>query len=220
MGLTRRAPADSVLIHAEAGGQTKCDNVKCARVAKKRWELVIRDLDNMETWKKSDIAFDGKIIRVRTGTVSLDDGTEAYREVVEHPGGVCVLPFLNDTFVFVRQYRIALGKPILEAPAGKLETGELPKACARKELREETGYTADQLISLGAVYSSVGFCTETIHLFLAAGLTFVGCQLEPEERIESVAIGREDAHSMMMNNVFSDAKTAVVVQRALSWLDR
>jgi len=173
----------------------------------------------MEKWQDSTIVFDGKVVRLRVGTVALDDGTPAYREVIEHPGGVCVLPFTGKEFVFVRQYRIALETHILEAPAGKLEMGETPRQCVEKELREETGFVAEQIISLGEVYSSVGFCNEKIHLFLAVMLKQVGRELEPEERIEIVPMPIESARNALADHGFSDGKTAIVVERALRWLD-
>lgn len=174
----------------------------------------------MEKWQDSNIVFDGKVIRLRVGSVLLDDDTTAYREVVEHPGGVCILPFTGSEFVFVRQYRIALHMQILEAPAGKLETGETPEACAVKELREETGFLAKQIVDLGHVYSSVGYCNEKIHLYLAAGLTQVGTELEPEERIEPVYMSIPAVRQAIAENSFTDAKTAVITARAIAWVDR
>lgn len=174
----------------------------------------------MEIWQQNDVVFDGKVVRLRTGNVLLDDGATAYREVVEHPGGACVLPFTGESFVFVRQYRIALKQYLLEAPAGKLEEDETPLCCAEKELLEETGYRAQQLISLGKVYSSAGYCNETIHLFLATGLVHLGSRPEPEERIEPVSIVFDDVRQMAADSAFDDGKTAIIVQRALNWLDK
>ncbi|HOC68893.1 MAG: ADP-ribose pyrophosphatase [Candidatus Hydrogenedentes bacterium ADurb.Bin101] len=172
----------------------------------------------MERWKHSTVNFDGKILRLRTGCVVLDDGIEAYREVVEHPGGACVLPFTGDAFVLVRQYRIALAQYVLEAPAGKLESGETPEACAIKELREETGYRGLNMMSLGKVFPSVGFSSEVIHLYLATGLESVGKQPEPDERIEIVTLSVEEVRMMLNKHELHDAKTHVVVHRALNHL--
>lgn len=172
----------------------------------------------METWEKSDILFDGRIIRLRVGSVLLDNGQQAYREVVEHPGGACVLPFTGDTFILVRQFRIAHQEYVLEAPAGKLEPGESPEECARKELREETGYREGRLVSLGSVYPSVGFCNEVIHLFLALDLTEVGRALEPEERIEPVLLPVSEVREKLADDTFKDGKTAIILQRALDFL--
>lgn len=172
----------------------------------------------METWKQSNIVFDGKVVRLRIGSVLLDNGDEAYREVVEHPGGVCVLPFTGDAFVLVRQYRIALGHYIIEAPAGKLEPGEAPMECARKELHEETGYKESDLISLGTIYPSVGFCNEKIHLFLAVGLIEIGSKPEPEERIEIITMSPEEVRRKLAQHQFQDSKTHVILDRALHYL--
>lgn len=173
----------------------------------------------MEKWHENNIVFEGKVVRLRVGNVTLDDDTLAYREVIEHPGGACILPFTGKDFVFVRQYRIALEQELLEAPAGKLEVGESPEQCAVKELREETGFVAEKIVSMGTVYSSVGYCNELIHLFLAVGLTQVGTQLEPEERIEPVYLPIEAVRNEVATFGFTDSKTAVVAQRALAWLD-
>ncbi len=173
----------------------------------------------METWHKSDILFDGKVFRLRVGSVLLDTGETAYREVVEHPGGVCVLPYTGKEFILLRQFRIAHNRVLIEAPAGKLEPDETPEECGRKELREETGFVADQFISLGQVLPSVGFCNEIIHLFLAKGLRHVGAELEPEERIETFTMTVEEAREQMAGIGFEDAKTHVIVHRALNYLE-
>lgn len=173
----------------------------------------------MEIWQDSECVFSGKVVSLRTGTVKLDDGMEAYREVVEHPGGVCVLPFTGEGFIFVRQFRIALGKELLEAPAGKLEPGESPLQCGEKELHEETGYQAGSWIDLGVIHPSVGFCSEAIHLFLALDLVEIGQQLEAEERIELLRISLEEARQLVVGQALQDAKTIVILQRALHWID-
>lgn len=172
----------------------------------------------MESWESSTIDFDGKVVRLRVGTVRLDDGSQAYREVIEHPGGVCILPFDGVYFHFVRQFRIALNRYLLEAPAGKLEPGESPGACARKELKEESGHEAGTLVPLGHVFSSVGFCNERIHLFLALDLVHSGTAMEPEERIEQVPLTVKETIACLNSLQFDDAKTEVVIRRAIDHL--
>ncbi|HNZ48092.1 MAG TPA: NUDIX hydrolase [Candidatus Hydrogenedentes bacterium] len=172
----------------------------------------------MEIWKNSELVFVGKVVALRTGEVRLDDGSEAYREVVEHPGGVCILPFTGQAFVLVKQFRIALGKDMIEAPAGKLEVNETPLQCAVKEMHEETGYRADRLISLGVIHPSVGFCSEAIHLFLALDLTEIGQKLEKDERIEMLHVPLEEASALACSESLQDAKTVVILNRALAWL--
>jgi ADP-ribose pyrophosphatase len=172
----------------------------------------------METWTKSDILFDGKVVRLRTGEVELDDGTKAYREVVEHPGGVCVVPFDGDVVTLVRQYRIAVGDYVLEAPAGKLEPGDDPEARGRAELEEECGLVADTFLSAGTVYATVGFCSEKMHLYLALDLTETEQRLEPEERIELVHLTLDEVRARLKAHQFNDAKTVVVLYALLQHL--
>ena len=172
----------------------------------------------METWHKSEILFDGKVVRLRVGSVLLDNGETAYREVVEHPGGVCVLPFTGDGFILLRQFRIAHQQYVIEAPAGKLEPGETPEECGRKELREETGFQAVNMVPLGIMLPSVGFCNEVIYLFLATDLTEVGKALEPEERIETFSITLEEARARLNDQGYPDGKTHVILHRALNHL--
>lgn len=172
----------------------------------------------MEIWQESECVFSGKVVSLRRGTVRLDDGMEAYREVVEHPGGVCILPFTGKEFVFVKQFRIALGKDLVEAPAGKLEPDETPLQCAVKELHEETGYEAGRWIDLGIIHPSVGFCSEAIHLYLALDLIEIGQQLEAEERIELLRYSLDESKMLLEGTELQDAKTIVILQRALHWL--
>lgn len=173
----------------------------------------------METWKESEILYEGKVVRLRVGQVTLDNGETAVREVVEHPGGVCIAPFTGHSVLFVRQFRIALGKYILEAPAGKIEEAEEPAFRAARELEEETGYRAGKLISVGGVYSSVGFCSEKIHLYLALGLEYVGQCLDLEERIELVELPMDEIRRSLRENTFEDGKTILVLRALIDYLD-
>jgi ADP-ribose pyrophosphatase len=115
--------------------------------------------------------YEGKIINLRKDTAELCDGKLVLREVVEHPGGVVILPVDEQANVYlVRQFRYPFSKELLEAPAGKLEHGEAPRDCAIRELKEETGLSADRITPLGALYTSPGFCEEVLYLYLATGL--------------------------------------------------
>lgn len=167
----------------------------------------------METWTSSEILYDGKIVRLKVGEVSLDDGTPARREVVEHPGGVCVVAFTGSTILFVRQYRIAIGKEILELPAGKLEGVEDPEARGRQELIEEIGYAAGEMTTLGHCFPTVGFCSEKIHIYLARNLSHVGQQQEADERISVVEMTLDEVRNGLRENLFDDAKTVVGLYR-------
>lgn len=173
----------------------------------------------MERWVESETVFNGRIFTVRTGTVELDDGMRAYREVVDHPGGVCVVPFDGERVTLIRQYRIAVAQEVLEAPAGKIEAGDQPAERARKELLEETGLRADKIVGLGTAFASVGFCTEIIHLFAAMDLAQLEAAPEEEERIETVQFGLEEISRMLRNNEIGDAKTCLALYRLLHFLE-
>ncbi|ACX51599.1 NUDIX hydrolase [Ammonifex degensii KC4] len=120
---------------------------------------------------KSETVFQGRILRVRVDTVLLPDGCTSTREVVEYSGAVAIVPLTAEgEVVMVRQYRYPVGRELLEIPAGKIEEGEEPEACARRELEEETGFMARSWQHLGSFYSTPGFTSEKMHLFLAQDL--------------------------------------------------
>lgn len=173
----------------------------------------------MEVWRESRLVFEGKVVNLRVGEVTLDDGSPAYREVVEHQGGVCILPFTGTSVVLVRQFRIAMGEYVLEAPAGKVERGDTnPAARAAAELEEECGYRAGRLIDAGTIYASVGYCTERIHNFLALDLTATARNLDPEERIEIVEIPLESVQDMLARREIPDGKTIVILHALFNHL--
>jgi len=173
----------------------------------------------MEQWIENQVIYDGAVFRVRTGEVALEDGTRARREVIEHPGGVAVLPFTGESVILVRQYRIAIGKAILEIPAGKREGDEDPALCGMRELIEETGYRAGRLLDAGAVYATVGYCSEKIHLYLALDLEHVGQNLDVEERIELVTLPLAEVRQGLKGHRFEDAKTVVGLHALLQYLE-
>jgi len=174
----------------------------------------------METWTSSEVIYEGAVVRLRTGEVVLEDGTPARREVVEHPGGVCVIPFTGTHVVFVKQYRIAVGEEVLEGPAGKMEPGEDDaEHRGRQELEEETGYRAGRMVYAGGHYASVGFCTETIHVYLAFDLEPVPRRLDPEERIEVVEIPLDEVRRMLAARAFRDGKTIIGLNALVQWIE-
>ncbi|HOQ33133.1 MAG TPA: NUDIX hydrolase, partial [Candidatus Hydrogenedens sp.] len=166
----------------------------------------------MERWKKSALIYEGKIVNLRTGYVSLEDGKTAFREVIEHPGGVCIAVLDKEQVVLVRQFRIAIGKYILEAPAGKMEGNDDPMERARKELEEETGYKAGVFEYLGSAYSSVGYCSEIIHYYFATDLEFVGTKPDEDENIEIVKIPISEVEEKLKTFQFDDSKTYIALQ--------
>lgn len=176
----------------------------------------------METWQDDTIAYRGKIISLRTGNVRLLNGGTAFREVIEHPGGVGVIPYLEseNAFVLIRQFRIALNRSLIECPAGKIEGDDEPEHRGRVELEEETGYRAGRMIPLGHIHPSVGFLNERIHLYLAVDLTPTKQNLEHDEVIELVHIPVAEVHTRLADYSIEDAKTVVGLYRALEYLER
>lgn len=173
----------------------------------------------METWIDSNTVYAGKLVTVKVGPVRLDDGREATREVVEHNGGVVIVPALGDSVLLVRQFRIALGKEMLELPAGKLEGDEDPLERAHRELEEETGHRAGRMIPAGHFYPSCGFLTEKLHLFLAMDLEKTQQNLDWDEVIEVVEMPLSEIRKELRANAFDDAKTIIGLHTLLARTD-
>jgi ADP-ribose pyrophosphatase len=135
----------------------------------------------------SHVAYQGKIVSLRVDEITTPRGQVVTREVVEHPGAVVVIAFDDEEQVYlVRQYRHALGRYLLELPAGGLEPGEEPLVGARRELREEVGLMADRWTALGSFFSSPGFANELLHVFLAEGLVAGNSDPDDDEDLSVV----------------------------------
>lgn len=158
--------------------------------------------------------FQGKVLDVGLEKHLMPNGRQATFEIIRHPGGAAVLPILADgRIVLIRQFRPAVGCMIYEIPAGRLEPAEPAEACAARELVEEAGYVADELTPLGGCWSTVGFCDEYIHLFLARGLSAVPRCLEPDEFIELCPMTVEEALRLVENGSIADSKTQLALLR-------
>jgi ADP-ribose pyrophosphatase len=150
----------------------------------------------------------GRILTLRLKYLSQPDGKRHLREVVEHqPAAAAVAVDDHDLVVLVRQLRAAVDAHILELPAGLIELDEAPIDCARRELGEETGYVAGRLEPLVSFYTSPGFTTELVHVFLATELEMSTARLDEEEEIEVVRLPLDDAIEQVMQREISDAKT-------------
>ena len=120
---------------------------------------------------KSEVIFCGKVFNTKVDQIEYDSGNNAVREVAEHPGGAVVVPVTSDgKIVMVTQHRYPMGEILLELPAGKLSKGENPRLCAVRELEEETGYKSDNVKELGSIYTTPGYSTEKLWIFLARDL--------------------------------------------------
>lgn len=159
--------------------------------------------------------FQGRVISLHVDRVRLATGREATREVVDHPGGVAVLPVLEDgRIVLVRQYRHAAGTVLWEVPAGKLEPGETPFDCARRELEEETGLAAERWTARGHAFTTPGFCNEVLHLFIADGCRFGKPHPDEDEQLAPVVMAPDDVTQLIATGAIQDFKTLVLL---LSW---
>ena len=169
----------------------------------------------------SDVKFEGHIITVRVDTVEMPDGRTATREVVDHSGGVCVVPIAdNGEVVMVRQFRKAVESAVLEIPAGKLNSGENHRDCGIRELEEETGYKSNNIVYLGHIFPSPGFMNETIHIYLATELYDGELNLDLDEYLDVEKIPLEQVVEMIMNNEINDSKTVVGILKAREYLTR
>lgn len=162
---------------------------------------------------KEEYIYKGKIINLRRDEAILPDGSTALREVVEHPGGVCVAALTeNDEILFVRQFRYPYMETTLEIPAGKRDKGgEDPLSCGKRELREETGATAERYISLGELYPTPGYCGEVIYMYAATDLSFGDCDPDDDEFLSVERIPLEKAVKLVLSNQIKDAKTQTAV---------
>ena len=165
-----------------------------------------------ETTLSRESIYKGKIISLDVEQIRLPNGGQATREIVRHPGAVCVIAILDGKLLVVDQYRKALGKTIMEIPAGKLEPGEDPMEAAMRELEEETGYSCGSLRKLSSFYTAPGFCDELIHLYLAEDLHEGEAHPDEDEFLDVLTLTPEEAERYMAEGRIQDAKTLMAVQ--------
>jgi ADP-ribose pyrophosphatase len=164
----------------------------------------------------SENRFSGRLLSVRVDRVRMEDGREAAFEILEHAGSVVMVPVADDGGIwFVRQYRPAAGRELLELPAGTLNPQEDPAACAGRELREEIGMRADRLTRIGGFFLAPGYATEYMHAFLASGLHPDRLPGDEDEVLFPEKLSRAAAFEMLDSGGFEDAKTAAALALAL-----
>ena len=176
-------------------------------------------MDYSEKKLSREDVYRGRIITVHVDEVELCNGRKSKREVVDHPGGVSIVPVDGRGNVYlVRQYRYPVGDSLLEIPAGKLEYGEDPLQCAVRELSEETGFSAGKYTYLGGVSPSPGYCRETIHIYLATELSAGQSHPDENEFLDVVKMPFADAFRLAASNEMTDGKTIIGLLRAAQYL--
>lgn len=170
-------------------------------------------VEQIKLWEQpleESTVYRGIIVNVRRDRAKLVDGSVTGREVVEHPGGVAVFAVDDqERVVMVRQFRYPMGEVLLELPAGKLEAGEDPRACALRELEEETGIIPEELWPMGCSYSSPGIFTERIHLYCARGLRQGTAKPDDGEFLTVERIPLRELLDMIKNDQLPDGKSIV-----------
>ena len=172
----------------------------------------------MELFEKklsSRQVFDGVVVKLFVDEVELPNGEKSVREIVRHPGAVCVVPVDNDgNVIMVRQYRYAFSQVLLEIPAGKLEKDEEPLPAAMRELEEETGTVAGKMEYLGELYTTVAIFDEKIHMYLATDLTYKDAHPDQDEFLEVEKVPLDTLVKMVMDGEIKDSKTQVAILKA------
>ncbi len=162
----------------------------------------------------SENKFKGEILTLNLDTVELPNGKKAPREVVRHPGAVSVVALEGDDLILVRQFRYPVQEILWEVPAGKLDAGEEPEKCAKRELYEETGYKCEQMIHLTTFYTTPGFSDEIMHLYLATDLTPDQQCLDEDEFVTVEKVPLKKAIAMIGTGEIKDAKSIVGIYMA------
>lgn len=161
--------------------------------------------------------YTGRVVQLDVDTVRYPDGSSGEMEMLRHPGAAAVVPLASDprgadpTVLLIRQYRYATGGYLFEIPAGRLDPGEAPDHCARRELQEEVGVTAGRLERLTTIWTTPGFTDERIHLFTASDLTAGATAREPDEFIEVVPKPLSEVLAMVRSGEICDGKTVVAI---------
>lgn len=170
---------------------------------------------------RSETLLQGRAFRIRRDHLKTPDGRETKLDIIEHGGSVILVPLdENGNLLFVRQYRHAAGMDLLELPAGTLEAGEDPAVCAARELREETGFAADNIQKIGDFYLAPGYSTEFMHVYLAQALRHDPLEADADEFLSVEKIPVAEAFQMAEKGDMPDAKSLAALLLAKSHLDK
>lgn len=173
--------------------------------------------DLLEEQIESTLVYDGQLLKVRRDKVRLPDGKEGFREYFRHPGAVVIIAFLpNGNLLLERQFRYPLDRVFIELPAGKIDAGEDPLACAKRELLEETGFSASRWRELASLHPCIGYSDEKLVYFHARDLVYSGKKLDDEEYIEHFELPLEEALEYVRRGEITDNKTV----SGLFWAER
>lgn len=199
------------------------------RVAKAKKADTVVTADDLRTRKpghapderlESRELYRGPIVTLYRDKVRFPDGSQNDFDIARHPGASAIVPFLNDPegdepqILMMRQYRYAAGGYLYEIPAGRLDAGETPRECAIRELKEETGCTAEKFEPLTTFLTTPGFTDEVIHLFLATGLNHGQHEREADEFVELVVMRLSEALELIRDGKITDAKTIIALMYA------
>lgn len=164
---------------------------------------------------KSETVYEGLIFNITHDTVLLENEKTAFRDVLWHHGGVCVIPVTDDNEIYlVKQFRYPFSAALLEVPAGKLEKGESHEVCGRRELLEETGFTCEEFIYLGEMLPTPAYNSEITHMYLAKGLKFTKQSLDDDEFLDVEKMPLSEAVELVMNGKIRDGKTQIAILKA------
>jgi ADP-ribose pyrophosphatase len=175
------------------------------------------DLHLKETQLDSEVAYDGHFLKVQRDGVRLPDGTRSKREYIKHPGAVAILPVFEDGRILLeRQFRYPLQAVFIEFPAGKIDPDEDPLDCAKRELQEETGYTAQEWRFACTIHNAIAYSDEHLDLYVARGLTAGECKLDEGEFLETFTATVPEMLQWIREGKITDVKTVI----GTFWLEK